>query len=93
MAYNTSNPPRKVLAGGIDNSQGGANVWMYTSADAVATVVAQGYITNPVSLGMAPNDLLIVVDTATPLISSSRVKTVSDTAGSLCSTGVTIGNT
>ena len=93
MAYATSNPPRKLLQGGIDNSQAG-NIWMYTSADAVATVVAQDYITNPVDLGMAVNDLVIVVDTNTPLISITRVKTVSSvsTTGALLATGVTIGN-
>lgn len=95
MTYATSNPPRKFVAMGIDNSQAGVNLWIYTSADAVTTVVAQGYITNPVDLGMAVNDLVIIVDTATPLISIARVKTVSAVAatGALLSTGVTLGNT
>ena len=93
MAYATSNPPRKLLQSGIDNSQAG-NLWMYTSADAVATVIAQNYITNPIDLGMAVNDLVIVVDTNTPLISIARVKTVGASGtGALLSTGVTIGNT
>ena len=93
MAYN-SNSLRKILQGGIDNSQAG-NLWMYTSADAVATVVAQDYITNPVDMGLAVNDIVIVIDTATPLISITRVKTVSSvsTTGALLATGVTIGNT
>jgi len=94
MAYNSANL-RKFVAMGIDNSSGGVNLWAYTSADAVATVVAQDYITNPVDMGMAVNDLVIIIDTATPLISMSRVKTVSSvsTTGALLSTGVTIGNT
>lgn len=93
MAY-ASNSLRKILQGGIDNSQAG-NLWMYTSADAVATVVAQDYITNPVDMGMAVNDIVIIIDTVTPLISIARVKTVSAVAatGALLSTGVTIGNT
>lgn len=94
MAYATSNPPRKFVAGGIDNSQGGSNLWLYTSADAVATVVAQNYITNPLDLGMAVNDIVMIVDTATPLISITRVKTVGASGtGALLATGVTIGNT
>lgn len=91
MAYVTSNPPRKVVASGIDNSQAG-NIWMYTSADAIATVVAANYFTNAADLGMAVNDLVFVIDTATPLVSSTRVTAVAST-GSTCSTGVTIGNT
>lgn len=93
MAYNKANL-RKILPAGIDNSVAGG-LWMYTSADAVATVVAQDYITDPVDQGMLVNDLVIIIDTATPLISISRVKTVSAVAatGALLSTGVTIGNT
>lgn len=93
MAYNATNL-RKVLAGGIDNSVGGANLWFYTSADAVATVVAQNYITNPLDLGMAVNDIVFVIDTATPLISCTRVKTVGAAGtGALLAAGVTVGNT
>ena len=93
MAYNSANL-RRFVNGSIDDSLAG-NLWMYTSADTVATVVAQDYITNPVDMGMAVNDLVIIVDTATPLISISRVSTVSSvsTTGALLSTGVTIGNT
>ena len=93
MAYVSGNLRR--ISGSLDNSTGGTNLWMYTSADAVATVVAQDYITNPVDMGMAVNDLVIIVDTATPLISTARVKSVSSvsTTGALLSTGVTVGNT
>jgi hypothetical protein len=93
MAYNSASL-RRFVNGNIDDSLAG-NLWMYTSADAVATVVAQDYITNPVDMGMAVNDLVIIIDTATPLISIARVKTVSSvsTTGALLSTGVTIGNT
>lgn len=93
MAYNKANL-RRVLQAGIDNSVAGG-LWIYTSADAVATVVAQDYITDPVDQGMVVNDLVIIIDTATPLISIARVKTVSAVAatGALLSTGVTIGNT
>ena len=93
MAYNSANL-RKMVMQGIDNSVAGG-IWFYTSADPVATVVAQDYITDPVNQGMVVNDLVIIIDTATPLISIARVKTVSAVAatGALLSTGVTIGNT
>lgn len=93
MAYNSTNL-RRVVPAGIDNSVAGG-LWFYTSADPVATVVAQDYITDPVNQGMVVNDLVIIVDTATPLVSIARVKTVSAvaTTGALLSTGVTIGNT
>lgn len=93
MAYNKANL-RNILAGGIDNSVAG-KLWVYTSADAVATVVAQDYITDPVDQGMQVNDLVIIIDTTTPLISMSRVKTVSSdpAVGALLSTGTTVGAT
>lgn len=94
MAYTTANPPRKITQGGIDNSQAGG-MWAYTSADAAATVAGAGYFTNGGDLGMLANDIIFVVDTATPLVTSHRVKTVA--AGSpgavTVSTGVTVGNT
>lgn len=94
MAYNAA-ALRLLVPGAIGDSLVGGSIWAYTSADAVATVVAQGYITNPVDLGLAVNDLVVIIDTATPLISIARVKTVSTVAatGALLSTGVTIGNT
>ena len=96
MAYATTNPPRKIIASGIDNSQAG-NVWMYTSTDAAATVAGSQYFTNAYDLGMKVNDLVIVVDTGTPLITSHRVSTVTTGASVVgygtVSAGVTIGNT
>lgn len=92
MAYNAANL-RKMVMAGIDNSVAGG-IWFYTSADAVATVVAQNYITNPIDQGMLPNDLVFIFDTNTPLISTSRVKTVGAAGvGALLSTGITVGNT
>ncbi len=94
MAYTKANL-RKIVAGGIGDSSGGGDIFLYTTADAVATVVAQGYITDPIDQGMSVNDLVIVIDTNTPLVSITRVKTVSAVAatGALLATGVTIGNT
>jgi len=62
MSYSTSIPPMKVTAG----IGGAPNVWIYKSADAKATVVGAGYITNAVQLGMKVGDLVYVYDTATP---------------------------
>ncbi len=95
MAYATSNPPRRISLGSIDNSQGGTSQWVYTSADAAATVAGAGYITNGGDLGMQVNDLVQVIDTATPLITSHRVKTVSSTSPGAVnlSAGTTVGAT
>lgn len=88
MAYVTTNPPRALVYTVGDDT----TIWVYKSADAVATVVAATYITNAKDLGMKVNDLVVVVDTATPLISTTRVTAVAST-GSTMSTGVTVGNT
>jgi hypothetical protein len=62
MAYAVTNPPSQVT-----HALGsGKNIWIYVSADAKATVVAAGYITNAVQLGMKVGDLVYVYDTATP---------------------------
>lgn len=94
MSYSTSLPPRRISAGSIDNSQQGTSLWEYTSADAAATVAGTNYISNGQDLGMALNDLVIVVDTATPLITTHRVKTL-DTAtkGVTLGAGTTVGAT
>lgn len=78
MAYATSNPPVKVSAGTGLSPQ----VWIYSAgADAVATVRGAGYITNAKDLGMRVGDVVISIDTTTPLVSLSRVSVVS-TSGS-----------
>lgn len=89
MAYNGSNLS-------VFNSDIGDNSlqhFTYTSADVAATVAAAGYISDAFTRGMKINDLVWVVDTATPLITSHRVTAVSQTTGATLSTGVTIGNT
>lgn len=88
MAYSTSSPPRLSF-----QSIAGPRVWIYVSADASATVDASGYITNGGNLGMKVNDLVQVVDTATPLITMHQVITVSATAPGAVdlSNGTTVG--
>jgi hypothetical protein len=74
--------------------QGRPTIWQYQSADAVSTVAGAGYITNAYDLGMQVNDVVIVIDTGTPLVSTCRVSSVSSTTNlANLSAGVTIGNT
>lgn len=90
MAYVTSNPPRVLVQGAIGN--GAPTIWAYSSADASATVAASQYFSNGKDLGMEVNDLVFVVDTGTPLITTNRVKTVV-AAGVTVSAGTTVGAT
>jgi hypothetical protein len=80
------------LVPAFNNTTDGTNVWTYSSADAAATVAGASYFSNGVALGMKLNDLVIVIDTATPLITSHRAKTIGATAVTL-SAGTTIGAT
>lgn len=89
--YSTSNPPQ-VLVGAFNTGIAGPNLWTYSSADAAATVAGASYFSNGVALGMKLNDLVIVVDTATPLITTHRVKTVGAAAVTV-SSGTTVGAT
>lgn len=90
MAYAATNPPACLFAD--SPLQGKPTVWLYVSADAVATVAGAGYITDALLRGMQVNDLVIVIDTATPLISMVRLQSFTGNAANL-SAGVTIGNT
>jgi hypothetical protein len=62
----------------------GNNLWIYSSADAIATVNTSGYF-NDVSHLLSVRDVIIVIDTATPttnfvsvLTNASGVVDVSD---------------
>jgi hypothetical protein len=78
MAYSTSTPPRLLVPG----FTGTGNIWLYTSADAIATVNTAAYITNGDALGMKVGDTVIVRDTNVPTTSLCTVITV--TAGGSC---------
>lgn len=86
MSYSTSSPPRLVFEGGIGGSP---SVWIYSSADAKATVDASGYFTNGYDLGMRDGDLCLVYDTANKIWSGHTV-TVSTTTVDLAN-GTDIG--
>lgn len=90
MTYSTSNPP----ALSVDNIGGvQPRRWTYISADAVGTVDNTDYFTNGAALGMEINDIVEVTDTATPLVSDTRVSAISAAGAVTVSTGVTVGNT
>lgn len=87
MPYQTSNPPRLVVEGGIG---GAPSWWSYSSADAHADVDASGYITNGYALGMRDGDLTFVYDTVNKIWSTHTV-VVSGTTVNL-SNGTVIGS-
>lgn len=79
MSYSTSIPPMKVTAG-----VGGApNIWIYKSTDDDATTNGSGYYTNGAALGMKLNDIVLVIDTTTPLVSLCSVSVVNATTGAV----------
>ena len=75
MAYATTNPPQ-CLSRGVS----GPSTWIYVDGDAHTDVDAVGYFTNGNDLGMAVNDIVFVVDTATPT-GTMHVVTVSTAGG------------
>lgn len=84
MAYAITNPPAKMSAGPLTDfgaSSGGSQLWVYKSADAIATVKAAGYITNAASLGMQVSDPILVVDTVTPALSLAFVLSINAATG------------
>lgn len=79
MAYATTNPPVLISTGTGLSPQ----MWLYTTADAVATVRAANYVTNAKDLGMRVGDVFVNIDTATPLVSLSRVSAVATTGSTM----------
>lgn len=78
MAYNQQN--LSLLVGLRDNSR---NLWVYNSTDAIATVRAANYITNAQAMGMKAQDVVWVIDTATPTNQLCVVVTVASTGADL----------
>jgi len=88
MAYSTSNPPYL-----ITQAIGGkSKMWGYQSTDPTATVDTSSYITNGWDLGIRANDILILHDTTTGIISTLTCLTAVSTAVDF-GTGTTIGST
>lgn len=89
MAYNVNNPPVPVSMGplaGFNANEPGAGqtipkIWVYSSADPIATVQAAGYFTNGLTLGMRKNDIVFVIDNNLVHMYPSFVTAVTPTAG------------
>lgn len=74
--YTTAVPPQ-LLVESIGNTA--PAIWGYGSSDAIATIVANGYITNGGQLGMKVGDL-VFINVIGGLGYSARVAVVSATA-------------
>jgi hypothetical protein len=86
MAYNQNN-----LSNISPNLTSGSwGMWVYRSADPVATVIAAGYISNATEMGLAVGDTILVIDTATPTQTWSRVTVVTAAGLATLSSGVLI---
>ena len=85
MSYDSSNPPRVIVEGGFPSSkQGGpGRVYLYSSADPYLTVIAAGYFSNALALGINVGDVFIVISTAnsTCTLHSVITMTLSGQAG------------
>lgn len=79
MAYAVANPPVKVSIGPLANlnttesTKGPSALWVYASADAIATVKAANYFSNGQLLGMRTGDIVFVYDITTPAVSLAFV--------------------
>ncbi len=69
MAYATSNQPLCY----VPRIGSGPAIWMYVDGDAHTTVDTAGYFTDGADLGLAANDVMIVVDSATPTCTIHQV--------------------
>jgi hypothetical protein len=76
-----------VLEGGIGGSP---SIWVYSSADAHASVDASGYFTNGYDLGMRDGDLAFVYDTGNKIWSAHTVLNASGTTIDLAN-GTNVG--
>lgn len=67
--YETTNPPT-IIAGplaGFNTPEGGGNttprLWLYASADPIATVQGAAYISDGIQRGLQVGDIVFVIDT------------------------------
>lgn len=79
MAYATTNPPVKIS----DAIAGGPSQWAYASTDVDDTVIAAGYVTNALNLGMRVGDRVDIWDSGTPKGSIAFVTTVTSTGSTM----------
>lgn len=88
MAYSTSNPPNKLVAGTLDGTAG-PSIWTYKSTDAIATVDGANYFTNGQALGMVVGDIVFVLDTTNTRTSIGMVASVTSSGATLGTTATT----
>lgn len=79
MGYATTIPPKCLIAG----VGAGPGLWVYTSADARATVEGAGYFTNATDLGLKLGDVVIVVYTTGYVTTVHAVSAVSAGAATI----------
>jgi hypothetical protein len=79
MTYATTNPPALL----VSRVGGSPAIWVYSSADAIATVDGAGYFSNAGDLGMKENDVVFVVDTANNLLTISKLGALSSGAATV----------
>lgn len=81
MAYVAGTTPVNRIAG---LPGGGTQIWIVgPHTDAAATVRGANYITDAKDRGMRVNDVVINIDTSTPLVSFSRVSAVASTGSTM----------
>jgi hypothetical protein len=92
MAYETSNPP--ALISQRVGASGGA-VYMYKDGDALATVIANGYISNAAELGIVAGDQVVHIDETNGITNTliASAWTNGTAVGATCSAIEPIGET
>ena len=88
MAYDGS----KLSCISVPLFDGTWNMWVYRSADAIATVRAAGYISDATKRGMSVRDIVWVLDTNTPTTNICQVLAITAGAADL-SDGTAISET
>lgn len=85
MAYESQNlnlkTPRLGAGAGGANAGNASAEWTYVSADAVAAVIAAGYISDGDDQGIQVNDHVVVIDTSGPTIDLCLVTAVAADGG------------
>lgn len=75
MAY----VPDNFQCKGYNGPNAGTRIWTLSGVDAIATVRGAGFISDGLVKGAKVGDIVIYADTATPLVSLSRVSVVAST--------------
>ena len=76
-ASGSLNSDHSPLGSGGDAGSLNVRHWTYVSADAVATVIAAGYVSDGNDKGLKVNDVVTVIDSNTPTIDYCLVTVVS----------------